>query len=74
MDTIGLNVHKRESQLCILAEDGIVTERRIVTNRERFTTVLGTRESADPALRVAGQLVSAAAPSKTQMRRDECAS
>jgi transposase len=37
MDTIGLDLHKRESQLCILAEDGSVTECRIVTSRERFT-------------------------------------
>jgi phosphopantetheinyl transferase (holo-ACP synthase) len=36
MDTIGLDLHKRERQLCILAEDGTVVERRIVTSRERF--------------------------------------
>lgn len=41
MDTIGLDLHKRESQLCILAEGGTVQERRIVTSRERFTAVLG---------------------------------
>jgi transposase len=46
MDTIGLDLHKRESQLCILAEDGTVTERRIVTSRERFTAVLGDRAPA----------------------------
>jgi transposase len=46
MDTIGLDLHKRESQLCILAEDGMVVERRIVTSRERFTAVLGSRETA----------------------------
>jgi hypothetical protein len=28
MDTIGLDVHKRESQLCILAPDGTASERR----------------------------------------------
>jgi transposase len=42
MDTIGLDLHKRESQLCIVSEDGSVSERRIVTSRERFTAVLGT--------------------------------
>jgi hypothetical protein len=41
MDTIGLDLHKRESQLCILAPDGTATEQRIVTSRERFTAVLG---------------------------------
>ncbi len=43
MDTIGLDLHKRESQLCVLAEDGMIHERRIVTSRERFTAVLGNR-------------------------------
>lgn len=46
MDTIGLDLHKRESQLCILADDGTITERRIVTSRERFTAVLGRRAPA----------------------------
>jgi transposase len=40
MDTIGLDLHKRESQLSILAEDGAISERRIITSRERFTAVL----------------------------------
>jgi hypothetical protein len=46
MDTIGIDLHKRESQRCVIAEDGIVTERRIVTSRERFTAVLGDRRRA----------------------------
>ena len=46
MDTIGLDLHKRESQLCILADDGTMTERRIGTSRERFTAVLGNRAPA----------------------------
>ena len=41
MDIIGLDLHKRESQLAIKAEDGTIAERRIVTSRERFTAVLG---------------------------------
>jgi len=41
MDTIGLDLHKRESQLCILTPDGTARELRIVTSRERFTAVLG---------------------------------
>jgi hypothetical protein len=36
MDTIGLDLHKRESQLCMLTEAGEIVERRIVTSRERF--------------------------------------
>src|SRR5437867_13194066 len=43
MDTIGLDLHQRESQLCVCDADGTVTERRIVTSRERFTAVLGNR-------------------------------
>src|SRR5918996_3804049 len=46
MDTIGLDLHKRESQLCILTEDGEVIERRLVTSREGFTAVLGGRPPA----------------------------
>jgi transposase len=46
MDTIGLDLHKRESQLAIKGADGTITERRIVTSRERFTAVLGTRPHA----------------------------
>ncbi len=46
MDTIGLDLHKRESQLCIIADDGTLTERRIATSRERFTAVLGERPPA----------------------------
>jgi hypothetical protein len=46
MDTIGLDLQKRESQLCILGEDGTEVERRIVTSRERFTAVLGDRAAA----------------------------
>ena len=46
MDTIGLDLHKRESQLCILSETGEIEERRIATTRERFTAVLGNRPPA----------------------------
>ena len=46
MDIIGLGLHQRESQLCICDADGAITERRIVTSRERFTAVLGHRPRA----------------------------
>ncbi len=46
MDTIGVDLHKRETQLCIGQADGTITEQRIVTSRERFTTVLGHRPPA----------------------------
>jgi hypothetical protein len=46
MDIIGLDLHQRENQLAIEAEDGTIAERRIVTSRERFTAVLGSRPPA----------------------------
>ena len=46
MDHIGIDVHKRESQIYILAEGGEVIERRIRTEPERFDAVLGTRARA----------------------------
>lgn len=46
MDTIGLDLHKRETQLCIVTEEGELIEQRLVTSRERFTAVLGSRSPA----------------------------
>lgn len=43
MDTIGIDLHKRECQVCILTDDGELLERRIATTRERLTAVLGAR-------------------------------
>jgi len=37
----GIDVHKRESQIYILVEDGEIIERRIRTEAERFAAVLG---------------------------------
>jgi len=46
LDTIGLDLHKRETQVCILTADGELIERRIATTRARFTEVLGNRPRA----------------------------
>lgn len=46
MDTIGIDLHKRESQLCTITEDGELLETRIVTSRDRFTAILGGRPPA----------------------------
>jgi transposase len=46
MDHIGIDVHKRESQIYLLAESGEVIERRIRTEPERFAAVLGARPRA----------------------------
>ena len=46
MEIIGLDLHKRESQLSSKADDGTITDRRIATSAERFTAVFGTRPRA----------------------------
>jgi transposase len=46
MDHIGIDVHKNESQLCILGEQGERKEQRIRTTPERFAAVLGERPRA----------------------------
>jgi transposase len=46
MEYIGIDLHKASSQVCIVNEQGEVIERRIRTERERFTEVLGARAPA----------------------------
>lgn len=46
MDSIGIDVHKNNSQVCILTEEGELIERRIRTTRGRLAAVLGGRERA----------------------------
>jgi hypothetical protein len=46
MDHIGIDIHKRERQICILADGGELIEQRIRTEPERFAAVLGKRPRA----------------------------
>jgi len=46
MDTIGIDVHKKESQVCILTDDGKCLEARIPTTAEAFRKLLGRRPPA----------------------------
>ena len=46
MDSIGLDLHKRESQLCFGHADGTRSEYRIPTSKPRFTALLGRRPPA----------------------------
>jgi len=46
MAHIGIDVHKVDSQIWILAERGEIVERRIRTQRERFAAVLWERATA----------------------------
>lgn len=43
MEYVGIDVHMRESQICIETEDGEVIEKRIKTDRVRFAEVFGSR-------------------------------
>ncbi len=40
MDHVGIDLHKNESQVCILTEQGELIETRIRTRRDRFESVL----------------------------------
>ena len=46
MESIGIDVHKGESQVCIITAAGEVLERRVATRRERFAEVLAERSRA----------------------------
>jgi transposase len=47
MEFIGIDVHKRDSQVCILSEEGeVVLEQRLRTQRERLGELLGKRPKA----------------------------
>ena len=46
MEHIGIDVHKRESQICILTPEGEIIERRIQSTRETFTTMFTARARA----------------------------
>ncbi len=45
-DHVGIDVHQKESQVCLLTPTGEFTEVRIATTRERFREVLGDRPRA----------------------------
>lgn len=46
MENIGIDVHKKDSQLCIITEAGEIIELRIRSERGRFKEVLGARGKA----------------------------
>ncbi len=52
MDHIGIDVHKKESQLGILGEEGQLSESRIRTTPERCAAVLEDRPRARILLEV----------------------
>ena len=46
MDHVGIDVHKRDSQICTQTEAGEIIERRIRTSREHFAAEFGGRPRA----------------------------
>ena len=54
MDHIGIDVHKKESQVSILAEGGELIEQRVRTEPERCAVVLGDRPRARIVIEAAG--------------------
>ena len=46
MEQFGIDVHRNQSQICILTEQGEVIERRVHTERDRFLEVVGERARA----------------------------
>ena len=46
MDHVGIDLHKRDSQICIQTEAGEIIGRRIRTDRERFAAEFGKRPQA----------------------------
>jgi len=46
MEHVGIDVHKNQSQICILTPEGELIEKRILTQRGRFAAVLGDRPRA----------------------------
>ena len=46
MEHIGIDVHKRESQICILTAEGEIRERRIQSTRAKFTAMFKARACA----------------------------
>ena len=46
MDHIGIYVHKKDSQICIVAEEGELIEQRVPTQPRRFAETLGDRPRA----------------------------
>jgi transposase len=46
VEHIGIDVHKNQSQICILTPEGELIEKRIVTQRGRFAAVVGSRPRA----------------------------
>ena len=72
MDHIGIDVHKKESQLCILGEDGELSERRIRTTPERFAASWGPAAGPHPPRGFDGERVGGAVSGRVRPRGHRC--
>jgi transposase len=52
---IGIDVHLRESQICVLHEDGTLTQQRVATRPDRLAAVVGPLGPAQVLLEASGQ-------------------
>ena len=57
MEYVGIDLHKKESQICLLAEGGELIGRRIRTEPQRVAEALGRRPPAQQALRVTNTII-----------------
>jgi hypothetical protein len=72
MDHIGIDVHKRDSQIYILAEEGEIIEQRIRTEPERFgrRTLSPSRGSRSRRSRDRGLLPARGLALKSSLEKD----
>jgi hypothetical protein len=70
MHHIGIDVHKKDSQVCLLGEGGELREQRIRTTPERFAAVLGERPQARILLEASTERVGGAVSGTARPRGD----
>ena len=62
MDYIGIDLHKRDSQICIRGAEGELSEPRVRTTPASFADVLGDRSDRSSHRRVREQRAGPVAP------------
>jgi hypothetical protein len=67
MEYGAIDLHKKESQIRILLEDGAIVDRRIATTRDRFTAVFWGR----PRMRICSRRRPRVSGSRNTWRRSD---
>jgi transposase len=52
---VGIDVHLRESQICVLRDDGTLTQQRVATRPDRLVAVIGPLAPAQVLVEASGQ-------------------